>query len=86
MSKTTVTLTAVLNDGKTVRQPGEKVSMEEGQAKKLAALGMVTLPKAANAKNGKVSGRQPTPPPPGDDQDDGPDGGDADGDLENGGE
>jgi hypothetical protein len=73
-----VTLTAVLDDGKTALQPGETVSMEEGQAKKLAALGMVKLPKAAKAKNGKSSGKKAlSPPDEAGEQDDAP-GGDAD--------
>jgi hypothetical protein len=50
MSKIDVTLTAVLHTDKGVLQPGETASMEEKQAKKLAALGMVKLPESR--KNG----------------------------------
>lgn len=73
MTKITVTLTAVMNDGKVVRQPGERVSLEEKQAMKLASLGMVKLPKAVvkaaapPAKNGKAAKQTPPPPPPDDD-------------------
>ncbi|MDR2891605.1 MAG: hypothetical protein LBV80_00740 [Deltaproteobacteria bacterium] len=52
MTKITVILTAVMQDGKTEQQPGDEVLMEEARAKKLASLGMVTLPqKVAKAQN-----------------------------------
>lgn len=44
MSKITVILTSAYDDGKTVKGPGDTVSMEERQAKKLATLGMVQIP------------------------------------------
>lgn len=88
MPKITVVLTAVMNDGKTIRQPGESLALEETQARRLAALGMVRLLKAARvAKNGKESAGKRTPPPPldADDGFDPDDGGtdkdDADGQI-----
>lgn len=51
MAKIDVVLTATLDTGREIRQPGETVSMDEGRAASLAALGMVKLPeKAAPAK------------------------------------
>ena len=55
MAKVNVVLACVLDDGQTRREPGESVSMEEGQARKLAALGMVELPKAAASAKGKAA-------------------------------
>jgi hypothetical protein len=52
MAKIDVTLAAALNNGKEVLRPGETVSMDETQAVKLAALGMVKLPGKAK-RNGK---------------------------------
>jgi hypothetical protein len=69
MAKINVVLTAVLDNGKEQLVPGETVSMEEARAQKLAALGMVTLPKKAAltkaAKNkttdaAKVNSKQAT--------------------------
>jgi hypothetical protein len=77
MSKIEVILTAVLNDGKNSLQPGDTVSMEREKAERLAALGMVKLPKAArNDKPGKLGKKNgkgvkpdktkaPALPPPG---------------------
>ena len=56
MSKIDVILTAVLHTDKGALQPGETASLEERQAKRLAALGMVKLPGKA-AKNGAERGR-----------------------------
>ena len=50
MANINVVLLAVLDNGKEQRRPGESVSMEINQAKKLAALGMVKLPKAEEKK------------------------------------
>jgi hypothetical protein len=74
--KIDVILTAVLNDGQTVKQPGETVSMDEKQARKLAALGMVKLQvpekpvkKAKNGGSKSVPPRGTVPPPDDDDPD-----------------
>ena len=53
MSKIEVTLTAVLHTDKGMLQPGESVSLDEAQARRLAALGMVKLP-MKNGKQGKT--------------------------------
>lgn len=82
MAKITVTLTAQYDDGKTVKEPGDTISIEEKQAKQLAALGMVKLSEDDDAsatkpaKKGKGKNAQTAPPAdPGDDD---PAGGDPD--------
>ena len=50
MAKITVTLNCQMDNGKKVNLPGETVSMDEKQARKLAAMGMVVLPQEAPAK------------------------------------
>jgi len=71
MKKIDVVLLAVLDDGKEQKEPGETVSMDEEQARQLAALGMVQLPQEeapskASKKAGKKNGaKTPPPPPPG---------------------
>jgi hypothetical protein len=65
MAKIDVELTAVMHTDKGLLQPGETVSMEEGRAGKLAALGMVKLPVKAErkrAKNGKPVAGDPVMP------------------------
>jgi hypothetical protein len=79
MPKITVVLTAVMNDDKTIRQPGESLALEESQAVRLAALGMVRLPKKARAKNdSKASAKDQIPPPKEPDGEFDPDGGGGD--------
>jgi hypothetical protein len=81
--KIDVILTAMLNDGQTVKQPGETVSMEKAQAERLVRLGMVKLVKqqangqraekpAKKAKNGDSKTlplERSVPPLEGDDSD-----------------
>jgi hypothetical protein len=81
--KIDVILTAVLNDGQTVKQPGETVSMEKAQAERLVQLGMVKLVKqqanGQSAKKAKNGGSKSVPPPgDGDPDADGGDGDDKD--------
>jgi hypothetical protein len=63
MSKIEVVLTAVLHTDNGILQPGETASLEEKQAKRLAALGMVQLPKktakSGNGRKAKSSGKAP---------------------------
>jgi hypothetical protein len=64
MSKINVVLTAVMYTDKGELQPGETVSMEEGEARKLAALGMVKLPesrKHGTARNGAKTAKEKSP-------------------------
>ena len=57
MSKITVKLNAVMNDGAILRNPGESISMDVARAKRLAALGMVRLPsEATKAKKTDADG------------------------------
>ncbi len=44
MAKINVTLRCQFDNGKTVKSPGQTVAMEEKEARKLAAMGMVVLP------------------------------------------
>ena len=43
MAKVTVTLTAQYDDGKSIKNPGDTISLDEKLAARLATLGMVTL-------------------------------------------
>lgn len=64
MAKITVTLTAIYDDGKSVKEPGDQISIDEKLALQLAALGMVALPvrvgrenrESKQAKNKKPTG------------------------------
>ena len=79
MSKINVTLTATLDNGKETLQPGDSVSLEEKEARRLASLGMVRLPKAATkAARGKSGKKTAPPPPPPGDSDESDDTGEAD--------
>jgi hypothetical protein len=53
MKKIDVVLLAVLDNGKEQIEPGETVSMDEGEARQLATLGMVQLPSEAAPAKGK---------------------------------
>lgn len=75
MAKITVTLTSQYDDGKAVKEPGETISIEEKQAKQLAALGMVTLP----VKETKAKAKSKTAKTPVDDDPDPIGGDDLDG-------
>lgn len=44
MAKVTVILHCQLDNGKESKQPGESLSLDEAQARSLAAMGMVALP------------------------------------------
>lgn len=41
MAKVTVTLTAVYDDGKSIKNPGDQISIDDKLAQRLADLGMV---------------------------------------------
>jgi len=59
MAKVTVVLTATLDNGTERMAPGRTLSMEEGEARQLASLGMARIePEAAPAK-GEKKGKKP---------------------------
>lgn len=63
MSKITVTLTAVYDDGKSAKNPGDQISMDDKLARQLAALGMVELPiKEGRQPKGKKNGEDADSP------------------------
>lgn len=68
MAKITVTLTAQYDDGKTTKEPGDTISIEEKQAVQLAALGMVVLPvkETKQPKSKSAKGEAPVEPDGGD--------------------
>lgn len=56
MAKVTVTLAAVYDDGKSAKNPGEQISIDDKLAQRLADLGMVEFP----AKEGRPpKGKKP---------------------------
>lgn len=58
MAKVTVTLTAQYDDGKSIKNPGDTISLDEKLAARLATLGMVTLAVEAAAPTTKKSGKK----------------------------
>lgn len=64
MAKVTVILTAVYDDGKSVKNPGDQVSMDDKLAMQLADLGMVKLPaREGKQPKGKKTGEDADPQP-----------------------
>lgn len=63
MAKITVTLTAVYDDGKSVKGPGDTISVDDKLAKQLASLGMVALPVKESKVKGKSQKAEDSPPP-----------------------
>lgn len=69
MAKVTVILHCQVDNGKESKQPGDSLSMDEAQARSLAAMGMVTLPpelaeeavQALPAKKSKAAKANKTP-------------------------
>lgn len=51
MAKITVTLTAIYDDGKSIKEPGDQISIDDKLAQQLAALGMVVLPVRENRES-----------------------------------
>ena len=86
MAKINVTLRCQMDSGKEVKMPGEAVNIEDGEARKLAAMGMVELPaEKPDAKSAKQPKKQGAAIPT-DNADPGNDTDDTDGDAEGNGE